>query len=41
MILPEDTRMKLLVAALFALASWAAIAQAPACPVKPVNIVVP
>lgn len=32
--------MKLLVAALFALASWAAIAQAPAWPVKPVHIVV-
>ena len=32
--------MKLLVAALFALTSCAAIAQAPAWPVKPVHIVV-
>ena len=32
--------MKQLAAALFALASWAAIAQAPAWPVKPVHIVV-
>ena len=31
--------MKQLAAALLALASWAAIAQAPAWPAKPVNIV--
>src|SRR6185369_140846 len=35
-----DPRMKQLAAALLALAPWAAIAQAPAWPAKPVHIVV-